>query len=225
MNDSFVHEIEEDGFAIVPGLITPESADRLISDLDANTHAIRNLLQAVPSVARLAQSSTVRAPVERILGANCFAVRGIFFDKTPTTNWKVTWHQDLTIAVHERLEVPGFGASSEKAGVTHVQPPVDFLARMLTLRAHLDDCGPENGPLRVVPGSHVSRRIDPQEISEWCRERGERMVTLGRGEALLMRPLLLHASSEAITPAHRRVIHLEFAAEDLPCGLEWHGRW
>jgi hypothetical protein len=36
-----------------------------------------------------------------------------------------------------------------------------------------------------------------------------------------MRPLLLHASSPAADPRHRRVIHLEFAAEPLPGGLEW----
>ena len=28
-----------------------------------------------------------------------FVVRGLFFDKTPTTNWNLPWHQDMTIAV------------------------------------------------------------------------------------------------------------------------------
>jgi hypothetical protein len=38
-----------------------------------------------------------------------------------------------------------------------------------------------------------------------------------------MRPLLLHASASARVPGHRRVIHLEYAAESLPDGLEWYG--
>ncbi|HEX6908763.1 MAG TPA: hypothetical protein VF142_00130 [Longimicrobium sp.] len=42
---------------------------------------------------------------------------------------------------------------------------------------------------------------------------------------LVMRPALLHASSPATRPGHRRVVHLEFAADELPHGLQWHGRW
>ena len=41
---------------------------------------------------------------------------------------------------------------------------------------------------------------------------------------MLMRPLLLHASSSSSKPEPRRVIHLEYAADDLPGGLEWHDR-
>jgi hypothetical protein len=33
-----------------------------------------------------------------------------------------------------------------------VHPPAEILDKMLTLRVHLDDCGEENGPLRVIPG-------------------------------------------------------------------------
>jgi hypothetical protein len=39
-----------------------------------------------------------------------------------------------------------------------------------------------------------------------------------------MRPLLLHASSSCVVPKSRRVIHLEFAAAELPHGLDWHDR-
>jgi hypothetical protein len=45
-----------------------------------------------------------------------------------------------------------------------------------------------------------------------------------RGGVLLMRPLLLHASQKATRPARRRVIHLEYAACDLPSGLDWNER-
>ncbi len=94
-----------------------------------------------------------------VAGADCRLVRGLFFDKTPGANWPVAWHQDLTLAVAERREIAGWSNWSVKAGVPHVQPPVDILERMVTLRLQLDDCGADNGPLRVLPGSHCLGRI------------------------------------------------------------------
>jgi hypothetical protein len=40
-------------------------------------------------------------------------------------------------------------------------------------------------------------------------------------DALLMSPLMLHSSAEAVSPIHRRIIHLEYAASRLPTGLQW----
>jgi ectoine hydroxylase-related dioxygenase (phytanoyl-CoA dioxygenase family) len=55
-----------------------------------------------------------------------------------------------------------------------------------------------------------------------AREIPEVICCLNAGDALVMRPLLLHASSPARKPDHRRVIHLEFApANLLPAGLSW----
>jgi hypothetical protein len=45
-----------------------------------------------------------------------------------------------------------------------------------------------------------------------------------RGDAILMRPLLLHSSLPAKVPSSRRVVHLEFADEELPKGAEWKDR-
>ncbi|MBV9852530.1 MAG: phytanoyl-CoA dioxygenase family protein [Armatimonadetes bacterium] len=227
------HYIGRYGFAVVPGVLDAETADRLIAALDAvpegdgvrrrgGVYAIRNLLRDVPAIGALARSAAVRALVAPHLGPDAFPVRGILFDKTPDANWNVVWHQDLSIAVRERREVPGFGPWSRKAGVPHVQPPAALLERMLTVRLHLDDCGEDNGPLRVLPGSHRHGRLDAEAIQEWRARVPEVTCPVPRGGALLMRPLLLHASSDAQTPRHRRVIHLEFAAEGLPGGLEWY---
>jgi hypothetical protein len=87
----------------------------------------------------------VRDLVEPILGSNFLPVRGILFDKIPDANWKVPWHQDVTIAVQEKVEAEGFGPWSIKADVLHVQPPASILEQMLSIRLHLDDCGEENG--------------------------------------------------------------------------------
>jgi ectoine hydroxylase-related dioxygenase (phytanoyl-CoA dioxygenase family) len=172
-------------------------------------------------VRTIARSGVVRSLVEPVLGPNCFAVRGILFDKTPEANWKVVWHQDLTIAVQQKREAPGFGPWSEKAGVTHVQPPMEILERMLAVRLHLDDCGMENGPLRVLPGSHRTGRLSATDIAAWRERTPETICAALRGSALLMQPLLLHASSAAGVAAHRRVLHLEWAAAELPHELCW----
>jgi ectoine hydroxylase-related dioxygenase (phytanoyl-CoA dioxygenase family) len=172
----------------------------------------------------LAESTAVRSLVEPALGPNAFAVRDLFFDKTMDANWKVTWHQDLTIAVRHRIDVPDFGPWSVKDGVPHVRPPVELLERMLTVRLHLDDCGEENGPLRVLPGSHQHGRLGENAIRVWRAEVPAVSCAVKRGGAVLMRPLLLHASSPARRPEHRRVIHLEFAAEELPGGLQWRSQ-
>jgi ectoine hydroxylase-related dioxygenase (phytanoyl-CoA dioxygenase family) len=162
-----------------------------------------------------------RELVEPILGSEFFPVRGILFDKIPDANWKVPWHQDVTIAVQDKVETEGFGPWSVKADVLHVQPPASILECMLSVRLHLDDCGEENGALRVISGSHNRGRI-PEDKIQSIRGTSQNVVcNVKTGGALLMRPLLLHASSPSRIPAHRRVVHIDFAAVSLPSGMRW----
>ena len=214
--------VEREGFAIVPDCLEEETLRRLSEELAGGLESQRNLL-GVASVRRLAASKRVREITEAVVGSRCFAVRGIFFNKTEGANWKVAWHQDLTIAVRERREVHGFGPWTTKGGVLHVQPPPQVMSGMLAIRLHLDDSGPENGPLRVMAGSHRKGRLTAEEIASVGKE-DAMTCCVPRGAALLMRPLLLHTSSRCVIATPRRVIHLEFAAEELPAGLEWYER-
>jgi Phytanoyl-CoA dioxygenase (PhyH) len=214
--------VEEDGFAIIPECLAEEVVERLRSDLGEKKYAQRNLL-CVPTVRELAVSKAVKELISPILGEGCFAVRGILFNKTPDSNWKVVWHQDRTIAVRERKDVPYFGPWSTKAGVTHVQPPVSVVGTMLAIRLHLDESNEDNGPLRVIPGAHKTGCLSAEQIA-LCKQGTSFVCTVREGGAILMRPLLVHASSRSLKPEPRRVIHLEFAADDLPDGLEWHER-
>jgi hypothetical protein len=77
----------------------------------------------------LASSSPVAMVAASVLGEGCRPVRAILFDKTPTANWSLGWHQDRTIAVAERIDVDGFGPWSVKSGLVHVAPPFELLAR------------------------------------------------------------------------------------------------
>jgi Phytanoyl-CoA dioxygenase (PhyH) len=223
-----------DGFAIIPDVISPSEISKLIRAIEQagissaairrreqKTYAIRNLMASVPDVRTLAESTPIRQLVEAVLGPDARPVRGLLFDKTPEANWKVAWHQDLSIAVKRRIAVPKFGPWSIKAGVPHVQPPASVLENMMTVRLHLDDCGEENGPLQVLPGSHTAGKLDAPSILAWHKQAAATSCIVNSGGVLLMRPLLLHASSPAQRPGHRRVIHLEFAGKPLPDGLEW----
>lgn len=213
---------EQHGYAIVTDAVPQQLLDDLDTALDADRAGTRNLLN-IHTVQQLAQSESMRRLVEPILGTDAFAVRAILFNKLPGANWKVTWHQDCVIAVRERKDVPGWGPWSVKDGVLHVRPPAEVLARMLAVRVHLDDCGEQNGPLRVIPWSHSHGLLSNADIVTWEKQ-GAVTCAVRRGDAILMRPLLLHASSPATAPTNRRVIHIEFAAEELPNGVEWHER-
>jgi ectoine hydroxylase-related dioxygenase (phytanoyl-CoA dioxygenase family) len=96
------------------------------------------------------------------------------------------------------------------------------LESMLTVRLHLDDCTVENGPLQVLPGSHSSGILDQANIESLRGTVPSVVCPVPTGGVLLMRPLLLHASSPAILPHHRRVIHIEYAAAQLSGDLEWY---
>ena len=221
MNDVALN-VDQNGFAIVPFCLDAPTVEQLRDHLGDTKHAQRNLL-SVPLVRELAVSRPVREIISAVLGPRCFAVRGILFNKTEESNWKVVWHQDLTIAVRERREIDGFGPWTTKAGVTHVQPPAAIMSRILAVRLHLDDSGPDNGPLRVIPASHKEGRLSAEQLANWQKS-DTVTCTVPAGGGLLMRPLLLHASSACVVAKPRRVIHLEFAAEELPQGLEWQDR-
>jgi ectoine hydroxylase-related dioxygenase (phytanoyl-CoA dioxygenase family) len=148
-------------------------------------------------------------------------VRAILFDKTPASNWYVTWHQDLSIPVKERFECEGYGPWSVKDDVVHVQPPAAILEKMVSLRIHLDPCSEKNGPIKFIAGSHLSGILETPEIERWRNEHEAVVCPTERCDIIAMRPLILHSSSSAESPEHRRVLHIEYAAGQLPAGMQW----
>jgi hypothetical protein len=217
--------LESVGHATIPGMLAEgpleelrAEAHRLAAASPDHAHGIRDLLRRSPLIFTWAHSSLILS----LLPPGFIPVRSILFDKVPGANWKVAWHQDLTIAVSERQELPGYGPWSVKEGVVHVQPPVSLLDCMVTLRLHLDDTPAANGALRVIPGSHRQGRHDSAAIARVRRQTPEHICEARAGDLLLMKPLLLHASSPSAAPGHRRVIHIEYAVPDvLPAPLSW----
>lgn len=181
--------------------------------LHGNT-ALRSFLDGVGPVGAIAAS---------VLGPACRPVRAILFDKTPTMNWSLAWHQDRTIVVVERVDVEGFGPWTVKSGLLHVAPPVDVLAGMVTLRVHLDPVPVTNAPLLIAPGSHKLGRIPETEVPDVVSQRGTFVCLADPGDVWLYATLILHASEAAREPTHRQVLQIDFAAADLPGRLKWLG--
>lgn len=224
--------LREEGFHLQSNQLTEHQCQAFIDALEqlgrtdpfegtirkkADVFAVRNLLN-MESIVNLLKESSISDVIRQLL-PEAMAVRGLMFDKPFKTNWFVPWHQDLTIAVKARHEFPGFVNWTSKTGVTHVQPPAEILARMLTLRIHLDNTMATNGALRIIPGSHAVGILRANQISQVT----DRPVVceIPRGGIMLMSPLLLHSSQATDTMDHRRVIHLEFSADKLPLPLEW----
>lgn len=230
---TYIDKVAREGFAIFEELLDGETVDSLIQELSSAkvnnrssqraglTFGLRDLLNVVPATRVLANNESLRSILTPVIGRGGRVVRAIYFDKHRDANWKVTWHQDLTIAVRKRVDVAGFGPWSSKAGVIHVQPPVSILSNIVALRIHLDHTSETNGALRVIPGSHLHGRLDANQIQQWKHQNRPATCVMRRGGVMMMRPLLLHSSLPSLHPEHRRVVHLEYASIDLPNGLEW----
>jgi hypothetical protein len=157
-----------------------------------------------------------------LFGRDAKPVRALLLDKSADTNWSLDWHQDRTICVKRRLDAPGFGPWTVKAGRHHVAPPLDLLSGMITLRVHLDDAGPDNGPLLIAPGSHRLGRISEGDIEEAVNRCGIYVCLAELGDVWAYSTPILHASKAARFPSRRRVLQIDYAADELPFGLEWH---
>jgi hypothetical protein len=228
-------QISSDGFAVIESVFDSQECRCVASELqtalanceDERTalrrangviYGARNLLSIFPRAMTLWREHSLVELLTIVLGPGCGLVRGLYFDKPTDSNWSLPWHQDLTIAVQDHSRPSQqFRARTFKAGVPHVEAPDEVLRRMLTLRVHLDEVTDENGPLLVLPGTHVAR--------DAAGDRPPVTILAAPGDVLAMRPLLSHASSasQMQTNRNRRVIHLEFAASrELPERYQWH---
>lgn len=231
---TWAEQLERDGYAWIRGAVAPDAVagalaewadvtradpadSAVLTGASGPAYGARNLLDMWPRVVDLLRGAAVREALVAVLGPGAGVVRGLYFDKPPGHSWALPWHKDYSIAVRAHRESHVFTKPTVKAGVPHVIAPQAVLDRMVTVRVHLDDMVPENGPLRVIPGSHRfydQRNDEPREaVSLGCRA----------GDALLMRPLLTHASGHSTGAGrHRRIVHLECAADRaLADGYEW----
>jgi ectoine hydroxylase-related dioxygenase (phytanoyl-CoA dioxygenase family) len=214
------------GVEIRKGVLGSEDIEDLVSEITLESEilsktGIRNLEKKFEGIAKLAAKPQVMNIVAEILPGKARLVRAIFFDKTPEKNWFVSWHQDKTVALNRKAAMQGWGPWSVKDGVWHVQPPAEVLASMLTIRLHLDRADEETGCLRVIPSSHRSGILKPQEIEQIVEQIAAVPCIVSAGDAVVMRPHVVHSSRKSTSRKHRRVVHLEYSDYRLPHGVQW----
>lgn len=214
-------QLSETGWGLHATQLDETTLDQLRRDAFASGGAGQRCLldvESVKTVARLLRAELIDAG---ILPAGAVAIQAIAFDKTPGTNWKVTWHQDLMFPFAKPVATPGYDLPSVKDGIAYARPPCEVLEELLAVRLHLDDCDATNGPLRVATGSHRHGILRSTDIPDALSRHEEATCLAATGEALLMKPLLLHASSPATAPKHRRVLHYVFhSGRSMP--ETWH---
>jgi len=228
-------KLEQDGFVVIDTVFDETEISELKELLEnvsggspsfrktEDLFAIRRFLLEIPGAEAIVFNHQLNTVITAVLEKDYFPVKSIYFDKPGSSNWFVSYHQDLTISVNTKAPVAGFGPWTAKQDQFAVQPPVEILESIYTIRIHLDDTDENNGALRVVPGSHKKGICRPETI-DWKEEK-EEICKVPAGGIMIMKPLLLHASGRTVNHARRRrVIHIEFCNRPLPAPLEWSER-
>lgn len=207
--------ISEDGFAIISHVIPARAVGRLLDGLAHNSlsrsragfrHALRH-----PAIADFARDPALSSLASKIFGTDAIPFRATLFDKSRASNWLVVWHQDTALPIQYRRDVPGWGPWSLKDGVTYAHAPAEALENIVALRVHLDDSTIENGPLRILPGTHKAGILEDGSIHRLTSEIEPFDCVAGLGGVIAMKPLIVHASSKSQSPQPRRVLHIEYA--------------
>ena len=208
-------QVRATGFGIQPNVLRPDEVARLLDQiqnaaLSRSKAGIRHAMKH-RSVADLATDPRLLGMAREILGPSAIPFRATLFDKSPTSNWLVVWHQDTALPLRERYEAPGWGPWSVKDGVTYAHAPTAALEQVVALRLHLDDSTADNGPLRVLPGTHRMGVLSDDQLHDLSAKIPEVVSSVPKGGVLAMRPLIVHASSKSRSEAPRRVLHIEYA--------------
>lgn len=229
----YLDQQREQGWCVLPRAVEPERLQRLLQLTDklvasrnegvrrseGNVYAARNVVEVIPEIIEEWRSPTLVDFVTRSLTEDAGLVRVLYFDKPPDQTWALPWHKDLLIATQPFDQADGYSTPRPRAGVPHTEPPLSVLESMVTLRLHLDEITPENGPLRVASGTQRTGKSLTLEGFP------QHTILTAAGDVLVMSPLLVHCSghSDPGTTRHRRILHLEFSSmSQLPDNVHWH---
>jgi ectoine hydroxylase-related dioxygenase (phytanoyl-CoA dioxygenase family) len=203
------------GYAIEDGVLTIEECAELLEELrprlgDKRRGGVRHLMSNA-AVRRVASDDRLLSFAERFLERPVIPYKATLFNKTGRANWLVSWHQDTSLPLIKFDASPEWGPWSTKAGIDFAHAPAWALSRIVALRIQLDSSEFTNGPLRLIEGSHKYGVLSSDDLSEAVRQGHEVLGLTGAGGVIAMSPLIVHASSKAISSRPRRVLHIEYA--------------
>jgi len=230
-----IEEIDSEGFTIIDNIYSENEIDKLISVIEnvtlQNTQkdtfrksddlfAVRQFFNEFPETINIVFNDNLKQIIKSNFGDSYFVTKSIYFDKPEKSNWFVSYHQDLTISVNQKLEFDGFENWTVKQNQFAVQPPKTILEKCFTIRIHLDKTTKENGALKVINQSHSKgiQRVDNFAL----KTEKESICEVEKGGIMIMKPLLFHASNKTTNNERRRVIHIEFCNQQLPNELDWN---
>ncbi|GGG39083.1 phytanoyl-CoA dioxygenase [Dokdonia pacifica] len=225
------HTLEKQGYFILDDVYSISEIQQITTHVDQASQnsegflktndlfAVRQLLKNIPKLKEVLFNTHLISLLSTIYKTKYFLTKAIYFDKPPTSNWFVPYHQDLSISVNQKIDTPNYKNWTYKKGQYGVQPPLKVLENSTAIRIHLDDTTLENGALKVIPTSH-SKGIIRTDLKDWDINT-EKIGNVKKGGAMLMKPLTLHASNRTTNGKRRRVIHLEFCDQKLESPLEW----
>ena len=202
------------GFSIKENVLSSRECYQLIETL-AELPQIRGRagarhLMSNHAVAAVASDHRLLEIARCFLGNKVVPYRATLFAKSGRANWLVVWHQDTALPLSSYNHSAEWGPWSTKAGVLYAHAPSWALTHIVALRLHLDESTTENGPLRVIPGSHSAGVMTDEEVFDIARRQEHVECHVARGGVLAMRPLLIHSSSKVRADLPRRVLHFEY---------------
>lgn len=215
--------LQTQGYQIKPNIYTKTEIQKILQILEQKNVAkkfgvrrfLNDNLELLPVILNDKMRELIQAFSDKAL-----IIKSIYFDKPPNANWIVNWHQDITINVNGKVVADNFRNWRVLKERTVVQPTLEILENIVTVRIHLDDCRLENGALQVIPNSHLNGITKVENIESLNLKAV--VCEANQGDVLLMKPLILHASKRVQNNSNRRVIHIEFCDKALPKGLSWN---
>jgi len=216
--------VNASGFNIVQGVFSGEERNHLLAALSRPAvkrgRAGARHLMTHPEIFRVAADKRLLQLARQELGCDAVPFRATLFDKSDRANWLVVWHQDTALPLEHRFDAPGWGPWSLKAGIHYAHAPAWALSRIVALRVYIDDSTTQNGPLRVLPGSHTAGVLTDSEVFAWAAANTAMDCLVGCGGVMAMHPLLIHSSPKLRSAAPRRVLHIEYSdSRDLVEGV------
>ena len=214
--------LNKDGFLLVENCFNENELNKITGFIKENNFNFseRQLLKRYPKLQEIIfENDNFRKLFNTICDEGYFLSKAIYFNKHSKSNWFVSYHQDLSISVKNKIETKDYHSWTNKSEQLGVIPPLYILENSYTFRIHLDKTDETNGVLKVISKSHQKGIIRVDNKFDASEQGDEVFCDIGKGGIMLMKPMLLHSSQKSISEKDRRVIHLEFCNQEIP--MEW----